>query len=97
MNIGGRCDTIAAKHNMTDKTFFKTLLDASTIGLNLVLATFVGLAMGYGIDYGLERWFGWHTKPWFTFIFLFIGIIAGFRELVRTAQRTGNGPRKKSS
>ena len=69
MNIGGSCDTIAAKHNMTDKTFFKTLLDASTIGLNLVLATFVGLAMGYGIDYGLEKWFGWNTKPWFTFIF----------------------------
>ena len=79
---------------MPDKSFFRHLLEASTVGLNLVLATFVGLAMGYGLDYGMEKWFGLHTKPWLTFVFLFIGIIAGFRELIRMAKKSGNGPKK---
>ncbi|MEW6066762.1 MAG: AtpZ/AtpI family protein [Nitrospirota bacterium] len=74
-----------------DKTFLKHLLEASTIGINLVLSTFVGLAMGYGIDYAMDKWFGLHTKPWFMIIFLFIGIIAGFRELIRMAKKSGNG------
>jgi ATP synthase protein I len=81
---------------MLDKSFFRQLLDASTVGLNLVISTFVGLAMGYGIDYAMERWFGVATKPWFMIIFLFIGIIAGFRELIRMAKRN-DGSGKKSS
>ncbi len=72
---------------MAEKSFFKNILEASTVGLNLVLATFIGLAMGYGLDYAMEKWFGWHTSPWLTIIFLFIGIIAGFRELARMAKR----------
>ena len=81
---------------MLDKSFFRQLLDASTVGLNLVISTFVGLAMGYGIDYAMERWFGVVTKPWFMIVFLFIGIIAGFRELIRMAKRN-DGSGKKSS
>ncbi|MBI4684748.1 MAG: AtpZ/AtpI family protein [Nitrospirae bacterium] len=69
---------------MADKPLFKQLLKASTVGLNLVLATFVGLAMGYGLDKILN------TSPWMTIIFLILGIIAGFRELVRMARRTYN-------
>ncbi|PIX89081.1 MAG: hypothetical protein COZ31_03890, partial [Nitrospirae bacterium CG_4_10_14_3_um_filter_44_29] len=59
--------------------------EASTIGLNLVLATFVGLAMGYGLD----KLF--NTSPWFTIIFLMLGIIAGFLELIRMARKTYDG------
>jgi len=70
---------------MADKPLFRQLLEASTIGLNLVLATFVGLAMGYGID----KLF--NTSPWFTIIFLILGIIAGFRELIRMARKTYDG------
>ena len=73
---------------MPEKSLFKQLLNASTVGLNLVISTFIGLAMGYGIDYALDKWFGLHTKPWFTIIFLFIGIIAGFRELLRIAKKS---------
>ncbi len=79
---------------MPDKSFLRNLLEASTIGLNLVLATFIGLAMGYGLDYAMEKWFGWHTKPWLTIIFLFLGIIAGFRELLRTAKKATNESQK---
>ena len=58
---------------MAEKPLFRQLLEASTVGLNLVLSTFVGLAIGYGLDYLF------HTSPWLTIIFLIIGIITGFQ------------------
>lgn len=64
-----------------DRTFWRQLLDASTVGLNLVVATFVGLAIGYFLD----KLFG--TSPWLTIIFLLFGIAAGFMELFRFAKR----------
>ena len=70
---------------MPDKSFSKQLLQASSIGLNLVLSTFVGLAIGYGLDSLF------HSSPWLTIIFLILGIIAGFRELLRLANRQDNG------
>ena len=81
---------------MLDKSFFKQLLDASTVGLNLVISTFVGLAIGYGIDYAMDKWFGLVTKPWFMIVFLFVGIFAGFRELIRIAKKN-DGSGKKGS
>ena len=71
---------------MTEKPVFKQLLQASSVGINLVLSTFVGLAMGYGLDSLF------HTSPWLTIIFLLLGIIAGFRELFRMARKQDNGP-----
>jgi ATP synthase protein I len=71
---------------MAEKPLFRQLLEASTVGLNLVLSTFVGLAIGYGLDYLF------HTSPWLTIIFLIIGIITGFRELIRIAKKQDNGP-----
>jgi ATP synthase protein I len=77
---------------MAEKPVLKHLLQVSTIGINLVLATFVGLAMGYGLD----SLFG--TSPWLTFIFLILGIIAGFREIIRVARKQDeNGPDPKDS
>ena len=70
---------------MPDKSFSKQLLQASSIGINLVLSTFVGLAIGYGLDSLF------HSSPWLTIIFLILGIIAGFRELLRLANRQDNG------
>ena len=71
---------------MTEKPVFKQLMQASSVGINLVLSTFVGLAMGYGLDSLF------HTSPWLTIIFLLLGIIAGFRELFRMARKQDNGP-----
>jgi ATP synthase protein I len=71
---------------MPDKSFSKQLLQASSIGINLVLSTFVGLAIGYGLDSLF------HSSPWLTIIFLILGIIAGFRELLRLANKQDNGP-----
>ncbi len=65
-----------------NKTFWKTLLEASTAPLNLVAATFIGFAMGYGLD----SLFG--TSPYLTIVFLIFGIIAGFRELFKLAKKS---------
>lgn len=66
-----------------EKPLFKQLLEASSVGIHLVVSTFVGLAIGYGLD----KLFG--TSPYLTVIFLIIGIIAGFRELIRIAKKQG--------
>ena len=73
-----------------EKPLLKQLLDASTVGIQLVLSTFVGFGMGYFLD----RFLG--TSPWLTAIFLILGIVAGFRELLRVARRQ-NGSDKKSN
>jgi len=66
---------------MADDSAFRHLLRASTLGIHLVVATFVGLAIGYFLDKALG------TKPWLTFIFLFLGIFTGFRDLFRIVKR----------
>ena len=75
---------------MAEKPFFRQLLQASTIGLNLVFATFIGLAIGYGLDSLF------HTSPWLTLVFLLLGIVAGFRELWRLARKEDNESDKKN-
>ena len=73
-----------------EKPLLKQLLEASTVGIQLVLSTFVGFGMGYFLD----KFLG--TSPWLTAIFLILGIVAGFRELLRVARRQ-NGTDKKSN
>lgn len=72
---------------MPEKSFFRQLLEASTVGLNLVVSTIVGGVIGYLLDKAMESWFNIHTAPWLLFIFTIIGIIAGFRDLIRMAKK----------
>lgn len=74
---------------MPKESLFKGLLKASTVGLNLVISTFVGLAIGYVLD----KFFG--TKPWLTIIFLLLGIISGFRDLLRMAKKEEDNKKEK--
>lgn len=60
-----------------DTSVIKQLVRLSTIGVALVAATAIGLAIGYGLD----RLFG--TSPWLTLTFLLFGIAAGFLNLFR--------------
>ena len=52
-----------------------TLGTLSTIGLSVVIAIAIGVYVGLQLD----KWLG--TDPWFFFIFLFFGIVAGFRNI----------------
>jgi ATP synthase protein I len=67
--------------------WIRLLALASSMGISIVLATFIGLGVGYYLDNHV-----FDTSPWFTLIFLILGIIAGFRNIYiigRKAQRSG--------
>ncbi len=57
------------------KQLIKQLFYLSSVGLSMVLAIFIGLAIGVFLDNRLN------THPWLTMIFLGLGIVAGFRNI----------------
>lgn len=63
------------------KQYIRQVTRASTIGLSIVFAIFIGLGIGYWLDTRLGTW------PWLTMIFLGFGIVAGFRNYYRFAKR----------
>ena len=68
---------------------------ASTIGLTLVLATVIGFGIGRGLDHVFHTGFDNPSHVgvgWLTLVFTVIGVIAGFREMIRTVIRlSGDG------
>jgi ATP synthase protein I len=64
-----------------DRRLIRMLGVLSTVGFVLVFATVIGLYVGLKLD----RWLG--TSPWFTAIFLLLGLVAGFKNLFVYAQR----------
>lgn len=63
------------------RELFRSLAMVSSMGISVVLA--IGIGVWFGLT--LDRWFG--TKPWFFYIFLFIGIAAGFKNIYVIAGR----------
>ena len=63
------------------KELLRTLGLVSSMGISVVVA----IAMGVAIGLQLDKWFG--TAPWFFYIFLFFGIAAGFRNVYLIAGR----------
>lgn len=55
---------------------------ASTVGINMVVSTFVGFALGYWV---IDKYL--NSYPWFTIILTFLGIVGGFMYLFKIAQR----------
>ncbi len=68
-----------------EPSVLRQLARLSTIGVTLVAATAIGLAIGYGLD----RVFG--TSPWLTLTFTLFGIAAGFLNLFRDVGLMGRG------
>jgi len=57
------------------KNLFRELWYYSSLSFSIALAIVIGLAIGYWLDTRYD------TSPWFTLIFLGLGIIAGFRNI----------------
>ena len=57
------------------RQFWRDLVFYSSIGLSIALSIFIGLAIGLYIDKKFN------TSPWFTLIFLCLGIAAGYRNI----------------
>jgi ATP synthase protein I len=64
------------------KKYIKLLASVSTMGISMALAIVIGILIGYYLD----KFF--HTPPLFFFIFLILGIIAGFRNLYVIMKRS---------
>lgn len=63
------------------RKMYLTVADLSTMGFAMVLSIVIGLMAGFYLD----GKFG--TEPIFTFVFLFGGIMAGFRMMYKTYMR----------
>ncbi|OGB98162.1 MAG: F0F1 ATP synthase assembly protein I [candidate division NC10 bacterium RIFCSPLOWO2_12_FULL_66_18] len=70
-----------------EPSVLRQLARLSTIGVSLVAATAIGLAIGYGLDRVLG------TRPWLTLMFTLFGIAAGFLNLFRDVGMLGRGRR----
>ena len=64
-----------------DKQTFMDAVEASTIGLQVAFAPFVGVAIGYLLDYE----FG--SYPYMTVIFLLVGVAAAGLNYYRFVQK----------
>lgn len=64
-----------------NRQLFQSLAMVSSMGISVVLA--IGIGVWFGLS--LDRWFG--TKPWFFYIFMFIGIIAAYKNVYVIAGR----------
>jgi ATP synthase protein I len=75
------------------KRLLKSLGMISTMGISVAVAIIIGVYVGRQLD----KWLG--TDPWFFFIFLFFGIVAGFRNIYiiagREISRDDNGKDKR--
>ena len=67
--------------NSNNRQLFQNLAMVSSMGISVVLA--IGIGVWFGLT--LDSWFD--TKPWFFYIFLLIGIAAGFKNVYVIAGR----------
>ena len=49
----------------------------------MVIELVAGMGIGFGIGYGLDWLFG--TTPWFMVVFVILGLIAGVKTMIRSA------------
>lgn len=68
------------KQDNNEKSVLRQAFEASTVGIQLVVSTFAGLAIGYGLD----RLFG---TSFLKFVFLACGIAAGFWEIFKVVKK----------
>lgn len=67
--------------NRDNKELLSSLATVSSMGISVALAIAIGVWFGLKVD----GWLG--TKPWFFFIFLLIGIAAGFKNIYVIGRR----------
>lgn len=63
------------------RDLFRSVGLVSSMGLSVVFA--IGIGVWFGLT--LDRW--WGTAPWFFYIFMFLGIAAGFKNIHVIATR----------
>jgi ATP synthase protein I len=66
------------------RQIFRDLGYYSSLGLMVALSIMIGFFIGLFLD----RWLG--TTPWGMFVFLILGIVAGFRNILMVMKKSKN-------
>jgi ATP synthase protein I len=69
------------KKSDTDK-FIKRMANASSVGTSLAFSILIGAGLGWWLDKVFD------TKPWLFLIFMVLGIIAGFKNMIYFIKKT---------
>jgi len=77
---GGRSSHAYAPAAQTTRRAYDAL-SASSVGLELGISVIMGLLLGYWLDTRLG------TTPWLMLAFLVLGLVAGFRGVLRAVHR----------
>ncbi len=64
------------------RKYFRLLAMVSSMGISMGLSLVIGLVIGYYLD----KWF--QTQPVFFFIFMLLGIVAGFKNIYIILKKT---------
>ena len=67
------------------------MLWVTSLGINLVLSTFVGVGIGFYLD----KWL--HTSPVMIIVFFLLGTFAGFRQILREIKKLDENDKKSNS
>ena len=73
--------------------FVQLLAQYGHVGVTFVASIFIGLGGGILLD---QKVFHGRTAPWFTFIGLAFGIVAGFKTLLQILWRAKNEDKDKN-
>jgi len=71
------------------RRYIRELAYYSSLGLQVALSIFIGLAIGVYLD----RRFDFY--PWLTLVFLGLGIAAGFRNIWLAISKSGKSPQER--
>ncbi len=74
----------AARVDLEPAPHQETHYAQANLAWRMVIELVAGLSIGFGIGFGLDRLFG--TMPIFLILFIFLGLAAGIRTMLRSAR-----------
>lgn len=77
----------AAKAKDAPKHHSEEHYSQANVAWRMVMELVAGLGIGFAVGYGLDSLFG--TKPFLMVIFIFLGLAAGVKTMMRTAEEIG--------
>lgn len=77
-------ERLARARGTEEKPHTEEHYSQASLAWRMVIELVAGLMIGFGIGYGIDRLFG--TLPIFLVIFVFLGLAAGIRTMLRSAK-----------
>lgn len=74
----------AAKKTHDPKPHAEDHYSQAQLAWRMVIELVAGVAIGFGIGYGLDTLLG--TRPWLMMVFTILGFIAGVKTMIRSAR-----------